>query len=90
MLADSLVYGLALTAVGGSITRKKNNATASGYFQMALAILGMVEVIRRFIANEPVPAFGIMIIISVLALIGNVISLYLLQRTKSKEAHMQA
>ena len=90
MLADSLVYGLALFAVGGTITRKKNIAKASGYFQMVLAILGMVEVIRRFIGSEPVPAFGIMIIISVLALIGNVTCLYLLKRSKSKEAHMQA
>ncbi len=90
MLADSLVYGLALFAVGGTITRKKNIAEAGGYFQMALAILGMAEVIRRFLGNEPVPAFGIMIIISVLALTGNVACLYLLQRSKSKEAHMQA
>jgi Co/Zn/Cd efflux system component len=90
MLADSLVYSLALFAVGGTITRKKNIAKASGYFQMALAILGMVEVIRRFIGNEHVPAFGIMIIISLLALIGNSTCLYLLQRSKSKEAHMQA
>ena len=90
MLADSLVYGLALFAVGGSIVRKKNIAKISGYFQMALAVLGVVEVIRRFIGSEPVPMFGIMIIISVLALIGNATCLYLLQRSKSKEAHMQA
>jgi Co/Zn/Cd efflux system component len=31
-----------------------------------------------------------MIIISLLALCGNAISLYLLQKSKSKEAHMQA
>lgn len=90
MLADSLVYGLALTVVGGTIVRKKNIAKASGYFQMVLAILGMVEVIRRFIGSEHVPSFGIMIIVSVLALIGNVTCLYLLQKSKSKEAHMQA
>jgi Co/Zn/Cd efflux system component len=90
MLADSLVYGLALFAVGGSIVRKKNIAKVSGYFQMTLAVLGVVEVIRRFIGSEPVPTFGIMIIISVLALIGNATCLYLLQRSKSKEAHMQA
>ena len=90
MLADSLVYGLALFAVGGILTRKKNIAMASGYFQMALAIIGIVEVIRRGIGNEPVPAFGIMIIISILALIGNATCLYLLQKRKSREAHMQA
>ena len=90
MLADSLVYGLALFAVGGTVTRKKNIARASGYFQMVLAIFGIVEVFRRFIGSEPIPAFGIMIIVSVLALIGNVTCLYLLQRSNCKEAHMQA
>ena len=90
MLADSLVYGLSLFAVGGTVACKKSIAKSSGYFQMALAIIGIVEVIRRFIGNEPVPAFGIMILISALALIGNVTCLYLLQRSKSKEAHMQA
>ena len=34
--------------------------------------------------------FYIMIIISILALIGNGLCLYLLQKSKSKEAHMQA
>jgi len=90
MLADSLVYGLALTVVGGTVSRKKNIAKASGYFQMVLAIIGLFEVIRRFIGIEPVPAYGIMIIISILALTGNVTCLYLLKKSKSKEAHMQA
>lgn len=90
MLADSLVYGLAIFAVGGTIARKKNIAEVSGYFQMILAICGIVEVIRRFIGDEPVPTFGVMIIISVLALMGNVTCLYLLQKSKSREAHMQA
>jgi Co/Zn/Cd efflux system component len=90
MLADSLVYGLALFAVGGSVIMKKNIAKASGYFQLALAILGLIEVFRRFIGREPIPAFGIMVIVSILALMGNAICLYLLQKSKSKEVHMQA
>ena len=36
------------------------------------------------------PDFQTMIVVSVLALIANVICLYLLQKGKSKEAHMQA
>lgn len=90
MLADSLVYGLALFAVGGSVTAKKNIARASGYFQFMLAVLGIVEVLRRFLGFGDVPVFQVMIIISILALIGNTISLYLLQKNKSDEAHMQA
>ncbi len=90
MLADSLVYGLALFAIGGTTARKKNIAKASGYFQLTLAILGAIEVIRRFLGLGENPAFQVMIGISTLALIGNAISLYLLQKSKSKEVHMQA
>jgi Co/Zn/Cd efflux system component len=36
------------------------------------------------------PDFKTMIVVSVLALIANVLCLYLLQKNKSKEAHMQA
>lgn len=90
MLADSLVYGLALFAVGGTVIRKKRIAKASGYFQLTLAVFGLIEVIRRFINDEPTPAFQTMIIISLLALAGNALSLYLLQKSKSEEVHMQA
>lgn len=90
MLADSIVYGLALIAVGGTMTRKKNIAKSAGYFQLTLAIFGFIEVVRRFVGIEQVPAFQTMIFISLLALIGNGLCLYLLQKSKSKEAHMQA
>ncbi len=90
MLADALVYGLSLWAVGSTITRKKKVARLSGYFQLALALLGLSEVIRRFISFEEVPDFQTMIIVSVLALIANSVCLYLLQKSKSKEAHMKA
>ncbi|RZT91315.1 heavy-metal-associated domain-containing protein [Ancylomarina subtilis] len=90
MLADALVYGLSLWAVGSTVIRKKKVAKLSGYFQLALALLGLTEVIRRFISFEEVPNFQIMIIVSVLALIANSICLYLLQKSKSEEAHMKA
>ncbi len=90
MLADSIVYGLALFAIGGTVAMKKNVAKASGYFQLVLAIFGITEVIRRFLGFGEVPTFQLMIGISFLALIGNALSLYLLQKSKSEEAHMQA
>ncbi len=90
MLADSIVYGLALFAVGRTIMLKKNIAKYAGYFQLILAVFGFFEVIRRFIGLEAVPEFQTMIIVSILALIGNGFCLYLLQKSKSKEAHMQA
>jgi Co/Zn/Cd efflux system component len=91
MLADSFVYGLSLFAVGGTLIRKKRIATLAGYFQLVLATLGFLEVIRRFLGAEQVPNFRTMIIVSVLALIANGICLYLLQKSKGKEeAHMKA
>jgi Co/Zn/Cd efflux system component len=90
MLADTIVYGLALYAVGGTLIRKKNIAKSAGYFQLALAIFGFIEVIRRSIGTDTVPTFLTMIIISILALIGNALCLYLLQKSRINEAHMQA
>lgn len=90
MLADASVYGLSLWAVGGAIARKKKVATLSGYFQLTLACIGLLEVIRRFVSVEEVPDFKMMIGVSLLALIANSVCLYLLQKSKSKEAHMQA
>lgn len=90
MLADALVYALSLYAVGRAASSKKRIAGISGYLQLALAVFGMIEVVRRFIGQEETPDFGLMIGISVIALIGNAISLYLIQQAKSKEAHMQA
>jgi Co/Zn/Cd efflux system component len=90
MLADSMVYGLSLIAIGGTIAKKKRIAKAAGYLQVILAILGFSEVVRRFVGLEEVPEFLTMIIISILALIGNGLCLYLLQKSSSKEAHIQA
>lgn len=90
MLADSIVYGLALFAVGGSIMRKNNIARISGYFQLLLAALGFSEVLRRFIGYEETPEYKTMIFISIFALTGNVICLYLLQKSKSTDSHMKA
>ena len=90
MLADSIVYGLSLFAVGAAISRKKKVAKISGYFQMGLALLGFIEVFRRFFIESETPLFQWMITISVLALAGNMVSLWLINKAKSKEAHMQA
>lgn len=91
MLADSFVYGISLLAVGTTIIRKKQIAKIAGYFQIILAIVGFVEVLRRFLSAEELPNFSTMIIISILALIANGLCLYLLQQSKSKEeVHMKA
>jgi Co/Zn/Cd efflux system component len=90
MLADSFVYAISLFAVGGTIARKRNIAKVAGYFQIVLAALGFIEVLRRFFGVEEMPDFSTMIVVSCLALIANGTCLYLLQKSRSKEAHMQA
>lgn len=90
MLADSFVYGLSLIAVGGTVLKKKRIAKYAGYFQITLTIIGIVEVMRRFLGFEALPIFSTMIIVSIFALIANGICLYLLQKSKSNEAHMRA
>lgn len=90
MLADAIVYGLSLIAVGAAFARKQTIARLSGYFQLSLAVIGLLEVVRRFIGQEMLPDFRTMIGVSLLALIANGVCLYLLQRSKSQEVHMQA
>lgn len=90
MLADSIVYGLALFVVGKALFQKRRIAKVSGYLQFLLATVGIIEVVRRFLGFEEVPNFKTMIIISILALLGNALTLYLLQKSRNKEAHIKA
>ena len=90
MLADSFVYGLSLLAVGGTVLKKKRIAKYAGYLQITLAIIGLVEIMRRFLGFEALPIFSTMIIVSIFALVANGICLYILQKSKSTEAHMHA
>jgi Co/Zn/Cd efflux system component len=91
MLADSVVYGLSLLVVGSTVINKKKVAWLAGYFQITLALLGFIEVLRRFIFTEELPNFKTMVWVSILALIANAICLILLNRSKQKEeTHMKA
>ncbi|RZS97755.1 cation transporter [Cecembia calidifontis] len=90
MLADAVVYGLALLAVERSLTTKRSVAKVAGTAQILLAVIGFTEVIRRFFGFEALPDFKMMIGVSFLALLANAVCLYLLQKSKSREAHMKA
>lgn len=90
MLADALVYGLSLYAVGKAVTNKKRVARISGYFQLLLALFGIVEVLRRFFGGGDETSFTLMIGISLVALVGNAASLVVLRRTQSEDANIKA
>ncbi|GAB4428985.1 MAG: cation diffusion facilitator family transporter [Chloroflexi bacterium OHK40] len=90
MLADALVYGLSLYAVGKAVAQKKRVARISGYFQLLLAVFGIFEVLRRFFGAGDEANFTLMITISLIALAGNVASLLVLRRTQSQDANIKA
>jgi len=90
MLADALVYGLSLAAVGGTAMRKRRLAASSGYLQGSLALLGLAEVVRRFLMPSDAPDVWPMVVVSLVALAANVATLLILRRTKRGEAHIEA
>jgi Co/Zn/Cd efflux system component len=90
MLADAIVYALSLIAIGTVMATKKKVAKFSGLFQMFLALLGFSEVLRRVFLSEAPPDFVLMITVSAFAMIANVFCLWLIQKTRNTEAHMQA
>jgi Co/Zn/Cd efflux system component len=90
MLADAAVYGMALLAVGGTALLKMRMARWAGYVQCLLAVLGLLEVLRRFWGWEEMPTFQTMMVVSLGALIANCLCLYLLQRQRSEDVHMRA
>lgn len=90
MLADAIVYGLSLYAVGRLASRKKQIASLSGYFQLFLAVFGLLEVLRRLLGADDEPSFALMIVISLIALAGNAASLVILRGTQNQGMHMKA
>ncbi|MFP4311585.1 MAG: cation transporter [Nitriliruptoraceae bacterium] len=90
MGADASVYALSLLAVGTATVRKKQLARASGYVQLGLAAVGLVEVVRRVVATGTVPDPTPMIVVSLLALLGNVVVLVALHRVRTGEVHLEA
>lgn len=89
MLADALVYGVALYAVGRSARHKLRAAHLSGLFQLLLAIGAFTEVGRRILLGAE-PMSLIMMVMASLALLANVACLLLIRRHRGAGAHMTA
>lgn len=90
MLADALIFALSLYVVGKSVKSKKTIAGFSGYLQLVLACYGIIEVIWRFAGKEHTPDFATMIVISSIALAGNMGTLILLKKANNNEIHIKA
>ena len=89
MFADAAVYGLSLYAVGRSAALKARAAHLAGWLQLALALLALGEVLRRFLhGSEPVSE--LMMGMGLAALVANAACLILIARQRDAGAHMKA
>lgn len=89
MLADALVYGAALLAVGGAVHRQQRAARMSGFIQLTLGLGVLAEVIRRAVlGSEPVSL--VMIATAAVALAANLTCVFLLRRHRDGGVHLQA
>jgi Co/Zn/Cd efflux system component len=89
MLADAMVYGVGLYAVGKSLLVKAHAARISGNLQVLLGLLVLVDIVRRLIVGSE-PVSTLMMSMGVIALIANVSCLILIARHRQGEVHMRA
>ncbi len=89
MLADAIVYGIGLYAIGRAAQVKAHAALLSGYFQLMLAVLIVIEVARRYwFGSEPISQ--LMMLIGLFALLANAYCLKLIYKHRHGEVHMRA
>lgn len=89
MLADASVYSVSLYAVGRSAALKTSAARFSGAIQIALALLVLADVLRRFVLGSE-PASALMMGVGLIALIANSICLSLISKHRDGGVHMRA
>lgn len=89
MLADAMVYGLSLYAVGKGASVKLRAAHLSGALQGVLAVGVLADVARRLLGGST-PEAPAIIGVSTLALAANVGCLLLISRHRDGGAHMKA
>ena len=89
MLADALVYGVGLYAVGKSAAIKIRGAHFSGVFQILLALGVLADVVRRFLFGSE-PESMLMMGFGLLALLANIWCLMLIAKHRHGDIHMRA
>lgn len=89
MLADAGVYGIALYAVGRSLTMKSRAALFAGTTEVLLALVMLLEVLRRFMFGSE-PQSLMMSSVATLALAANLACLAMLSKYREGEVHMRA
>jgi Co/Zn/Cd efflux system component len=89
MLADAVVYAIGIYAVGKSIIHKANAAKVSGYFQLMLGMIILIDIIRRSIMGSE-PMSYLMMGMGAVALVANVICLLIIRKHKDADVNMRA
>ena len=89
MLADAMVYGVGLYAVGKQVSAKIRAATISGWLQVGIGLLVLADIIRRLaFGSEPISL--LMMGMGLVALIANTICLTLISKHRNGDVHMRA
>lgn len=88
MLADATIYAVALLA-GADLASQRRAARASGWLQLALAGLVLLEVIRRA-GSGTEPTSAVMVLVGLLALTANLACVAILARHRGGGAHLRA
>lgn len=88
-LADASVYAVSLYAVGRAATVKVRAARLSGFLLIGLAVLLLVEVLRRFAGGEEPVGPAMMAMAAVNAAL-NLVCLRLLRRHRGEDVNFKA
>lgn len=88
-LADASVYGVSLYAVGRAPRIKVVAARLSGWLLIGLAVMLLVEVLRRFFGSEQ-PVGPAMMAMAALNAALNLVCLRLLSRHRSSDVNLKA
>lgn len=89
MFADAAVYTLSLYVVGRAVAQQARAARASGWLQLALALLALFEVARRALVGSK-PVEMLMIGVASLALVANLACVALLAKHRQGGVHLTA
>ncbi len=89
MLADAVVYGISLYAVGRAISLKAKAALTNGWLQLTLSLVVLVDVGRRLLGDfTPEPMM--MSLVSLMALAVNITCFAMLYRFRSGDINLKA
>ncbi len=89
MLADAVVYGISLYAVGRAVSLKARAALTNGWLQLTLSLVVLGDVARRLLIDST-PEPTVMSAVSLMALAVNVTCFAMLYRFRSGDINLKA